>query len=332
MGQHKGWVYTRRYFPSEDLSMTAKPRAITLATNRTPLTIPLLDGEVSADGVDLQGVQSKSIDDTSRRMLDQEFDFAEMSLGTFVRGVDRGVPLVAVPIFTNSRQFLSVNMHVSSRSGIRDLGELRGRTLGAPQYWTASSLWQRQFLREFYGLDAADMAWVTFQPERMEGLDVPAGVRHRLEDSGKTPDEAAEAGEIDAFTTGGGRRDQSERPPALVPLFPDRAAAQRDYYQRTGIYPVQYVIATRAQLAEDEPEVVASVCQAFVWAKELAASRGPLGSPDVIELIGDAWPYGLSANRRTLEAFLAEAHRQGATIRQFSVAEVFAQKLPDFMS
>jgi len=265
-------------------------------------------------------------------MLELEFDFGEVSMGTFIRGRDRGIPLVALPIFTNSRQFLNVNLHVAARSGIRDLSELRGRTLGAPQYWTASSLWQRQFLRDFYGLEAEDMSWVTVQPERMEGLEFPAGVRHRLETE-RTMDELAEAGELDAVTTALGRRsDTSGQPSALVPFFPDRAAAQRAYYERTGIYPLQYVVVTRQDLAEREPDVVARVCDAFVQAKAIAASRGPLAAPELVELVGDPWPYGLSANRKTLEAFVSEAHRQGATSHPFRVDELFANQLPPSMT
>jgi 4,5-dihydroxyphthalate decarboxylase len=296
------------------------------------LTIPLLDGEVKVAGIDLHPSQSKSIDDTSRRMLDLEFDFAEVSIGTFIRGRDRGIPLVALPIFTNSRQFLNVNLHVAARAGIHDLAQLRGRTLGAPQYWTASSLWQRHFLREVYGLEAEDMSWVTFQPERMEGLDVPAGVQHRLETE-RTVEELAEAEELDAVTTPMGRRtDGVGQPSALLPFFSDRAAAQRTYYERTGIYPLQYVVVTREALAEQEPDVVAGICDAFVGAKAVAGSRGPLASPELIELVGNPWPYGLSANRKTLETFAAEAYRQGATSHQFSVEELFARTLPPTMS
>ena len=130
------------------------------------------------------------------------------------------------------------------------------------------------------------MAWVTFPAERMEGLDVPSGARHRLETE-RTPEELAEA-ELDAVTTASGRRsDGSERPSALVPFFPDRAAGQRAYYERTGIYPLQYVVVTREELAIADSVVVASVCEAFVRAKEIAGSRGPLGSPDLVALVGD---------------------------------------------
>jgi 4,5-dihydroxyphthalate decarboxylase len=320
----KGAIYTHLL---ED-----QPIEVSFVANRTPLLNPLLDGEIAVKGFELRPRPSQSIDDTSRRMLELEFDFGEVSMGTFIRGLDRGVPFVALPIFTNSRQFLNANLHVATHAGIQDLSQLRGRTIGAPQYWTASSLWQRHFLRDSYGVEAEEMSWITLQPERIEGLDVPAGVRHRLV-TDRTAEELAEAGELDAVTTPLGRRpDGAGTPSPLVPFFPDRAAAQRAYYERTGIYPLQYVVITRRELADTQPEIVAGVCDALLQAKAMAGARGPLGSPELVELVGDPWPFGLSANRTTLEAFVSEAYRQGATSRQFAVEELFAKQLPPSMS
>ena len=60
--------------------------------------------------------------------------------------------------------------------------------------------------------------------------------------------------------------------------------------------------------------MVARVCDAFVQAKAIAASRGPLATPELIELVGDPWPYGLSANRKTLEAFVFEWNLPSARV------------------
>jgi 4,5-dihydroxyphthalate decarboxylase len=45
-----------------------------------------------------------------------------------------------------------------------------------------------------------------------------------------------------------------------------------------------------------------------------------------VELMGDDyWPYGVEANRRTLEAMVRYAHRHGVTTRQLSVDELFVK-------
>jgi 4,5-dihydroxyphthalate decarboxylase len=308
----------------------------------SPLTRPLLDGEVTARGVPLQVSEAKDIDDNARRMARAEFDFGDTSISAYLRSRDQGVRVIGLPLFTSTRRFPHANFRISTRAGIRELAELRGRTVGATQYWTASSIWQRQFLGDVYGLDPEDVGWVTFQSERVEGLEVPSGLRHRLDTSGVSAEELAEAGELDATLTAGAgprRRGDASGPPVLVPAFPDPAAAQREYYLKTGIYPIQHLVVMREELAEREPEIVARVCEAFVAAKKLAQAREAADddSPrarenrELANLMGDAWPYGISANRTTLAAFADASFAQGLTSRRYAVDELFPATLPDSM-
>jgi 4,5-dihydroxyphthalate decarboxylase len=44
----------------------------------------------------------------------------------------------------------------------------------------------------------------------------------------------------------------------------------------------------------------------------------------------DPWPYGIEANRRTLDAFLQFAHEQGVTSRRVQVDELFPRQLTAF--
>src|SRR5207248_2505765 len=176
-----------------------------------------------------------------------------------------------------------------------------------------------------------------------EGLVVPAGLRHRLDTSGVSAEELAEAGEIDATLTAGAgprrKRDVEGGPPALVPAFPDPSSAQADYYRKTGIYPIQHLVVMREELAQ-EPGIVAGVCEAFRQAKEFAEAREAASADDtprarenreLAALMGDAWPYGIAANRRTLDAFAEASFAQGLTGRRYAVEELFAPTLPDTM-
>jgi 4,5-dihydroxyphthalate decarboxylase len=301
------------------------------------LTDPIRKGEIVPEGVLLNVLEPESIDANSRRMLDVEFDIGEMAFGTYARAVDDGVPILGLPLFTSGRRFLQPGFHFAARSGIRDLAELKGRTVAAPQYWMSSTVWQRQILRQRYGIGAEDLRWVTLQPERGK-LGVPSGIPHRFEDGGRSVQDLAVAGEIDAsFTTGGGREPVGD---ALVPAFPDRVAAQRDYFHSTGIFPIMHITVMRRDLAEREPWVVGSICEAYQHAKEAAtAGREPTRSAsptagetteEMLELMGDdPWPYGISANRKTLEAFVEAAYEQKLTSRRYGVEELFPSSLPD---
>ena len=41
----------------------------------------------------------------------------------------------------------------------------------------------------------------------------------------------------------------------------------------------------------------------------------------------DWWPYGVAANRTTIDAFLRYHHEQGLSSRRFTVEEIFAPAL-----
>ena len=314
-------------------------REVTVVVLSSPRTRPLFDKEVTPPSPSMRIIGPAGIDESSRAMADPKFDVGEVSIATYLRARDQGIPLIALPIFASARNFPQSSLQVSVRSAIRDLSELRGRIVGANQYWTASSIWQRQFLHQVYGLTAEDITWVTFQPERLEGLQVPTGVSHRLETSGRSAAELATARELDAtLTRGVGRtRDRSpeDRDPVLVPAFPDPAEPQREYYERTGVYPIQHLVVMREELVHDEPWVVATVCDLFVEAKHVAEAAGESGTPgspdESKEFLGDPWPYGISANRTTLLAFVEAAHEQGLTRHRHGVEDLFARNLPESM-
>ena len=90
-------------------------------------------------------------------------------------------------------------------------------------------------------------------------------------------------------------------------------------------------------LVEQHPWLPAAVLKAFTQAKALAlarladtsASRAMLPFLDqqlheAQALMGeDFWPYGIEANRRCLEYFLHQHHKQGLSDRLMTVAELF---------
>src|SRR5947208_1897116 len=150
------------------------PHELTLSVLPSLLVEPLLVGEVEVRGVELRASPAKNMDDNARRMTRLEFDVGETSLATYLRGRDQGVRAIALPVFSSNRRLPHGTYRLSRSAGIGDLSQLRGRTIAATQYWTASSVWQREFLLSEYGLRPEDTSWITFQPERMEGLEVPS--------------------------------------------------------------------------------------------------------------------------------------------------------------
>lgn len=56
------------------------------------------------------------------------------------------------------------------------------------------------------------------------------------------------------------------------------------------------------------------------WANALMEANDRLFGPDW-------WPYGVSANRSELDAFLRYHHEQGLSKRRWTVEEIFAPEL-----
>ena len=309
---------------------------LTLSVIPSPLTRPVLSGQVTVPGVTLRAQEAKSVDDNSRRMLDLAFDVGEMSLATFVKACEQGVPLVALPLFTG-RRFLQPSVSVARSSGIRDLAEVRGKRVGLPQFWMTSSVWHRLVLRQMHGVSQEQVTWVTTAPERMEALGMPAGVEVRQDTTGRSPRELLEVGEIDAIMSprGGLTAD-----PVATSAFADPVAAQREYYQRTRIFPIMHMVVMKEDLAEREPGLVAGLCEAFDGAKATGlaeAMEDPRERPitgaepeDVRSLMGDdPWRYGIEPNRHVLETFLRDARDQCLIQRPLAVDELFARNLPE---
>ena len=111
----------------------------------------------------------------------------------------------------------------------------------------------------------------------------------------------------------------------------------RDYFKRTGFFPIMHVVGVRRALAERHAWLPGAVLKAFEQAKQAAlrqladtgASRVTLPFleetlRDVRALMGsDFWPYGVEPNRKVLDYFLSQHHAQGLSARQLSVDELF---------
>jgi 4,5-dihydroxyphthalate decarboxylase len=111
-----------------------------------------------------------------------------------------------------------------------------------------------------------------------------------------------------------------------------------EYFKKTRICPLMHVIVLRREVYERDRWIAMNLFSAFEQAKRAAQARiTEIGLSHVPmpwlaeharrwrEIAGeDLWPYGIGANRPTLEAFLQYAHEQGVALRRLRVEELFA--------
>ena len=114
-----------------------------------------------------------------------------------------------------------------------------------------------------------------------------------------------------------------------------------EYGTRTGIFPIMHVVAMRRDIYERHRWLAMNLFRAFDEAKNRSVARARDGAvsyfplpwtPHLIEqssaLLGpDPWPYGLEANRATLEAFAQYAFEQGVCARRVEVQDLFPREV-----
>jgi 4,5-dihydroxyphthalate decarboxylase len=304
-------------------------------------TRPLLDGSVRIDGVDPVYMTLVPEEIFFRAFRTVEFDVSELSMSSFtVKTALDDCPYVGLPVFV-SRAFRHTSIYVRT-DRIRSPGDLKGKKVGLPEYQLTACVWARAILEDDHGVKPSDIHWIRGgieEPGRPEKINIklPPGVRLENAPDGVTISEMLANGEIDGFI--------APRPPAAAVrhhphigwLFPDPTAAAKDYFKRTGIFPVMHIVGVRRALADRHPWLPAAVYKAFEQAKAVAMAKLSDTSATKVtlpfveeqlrtarELMGeDFWSYGVAPNREVLEHFLHRHHAEGLSRRLVSVEEMF---------
>ena len=304
-------------------------------------TRPLSDGEVRIDGVDPVFMALPPEEIFFRAFRHAEFDICELSLSSFtVKTAQGGRPYVGVPAFV-SRTFRHTAIYVRT-DRIKKPADLKGKKVGVPEYQLTANVWARAILQDDFGVKPADIHWVRgglIEAGRPEKITVTLPKDVKLEDvpADRTLSSMLESGEIDGIIAPRVPPPFERGHPHVGWLFADPVAAAKDYYKRTGIFPIMHLIGVRRELAEQHPWLPAAVFKAFAQAKRVAVAKlGDTSStavtlPFVEErllearaLMGeDFWSYGVEGNRKTLETFLRHHHSQGLSSRLLKVEELF---------
>ena len=322
-----------------------------IATFRYDTTRALFDGTVGFTGVDVTMHTAATLPEIFDGMITRrEFDIAELGFTFLLRTFDSDPRFVAIPAFT-ARAFRHSCVWVNTASGITGPKDLVGRTIGEfGVYGQDSGVWAKGILMDEYGFDPAANRWV------IGGLDHPmapfAFTSHphpadvEVAETSEPLGQLLAAGEIDALFTANVPQVALDGSAAIRPLFPDFETVERDYYRRTGIFPIMHMIVAPRELLAANPGLARAIYQGFLDAKNAAADRYRQGrklygittmlpwTNALVErnneLFGeDWWPYGIGANRSAIETFLRYHYEQGLSERQLTVSDVFAEELLD---
>ncbi len=315
-------------------------------------THSLAQGKVHIDGVEGNFHTAPSVTQIFEGMVGEgKFDISELGMTYFLRTFKNGKsPFVAIPVFPN-RAFRHSAIYVNKASGIQGPADLNGKTIGElALYSHDAGLIPKGILADEYGFQPETCRWIIggldwpLKPIDFVPDTHPVNVQVSNVPEGKELGAMLEAGEIDALISADVPKCILDKSPKVGQLFPDYESVERDYYKRTGIFPIMHTVVIRKDLLAQHPELAKAAYQGFCDAKHAAMDHYKHGlifhnmdvmfpwfsgliDQDRTVLGKDWWPYGIEANRKAIEQILRYHFEQGITDRLFTIEDIFVPEL-----
>jgi 4,5-dihydroxyphthalate decarboxylase len=318
---------------------------LTMAMSEYEHARDLTSGLIRPRGITLTSLMLPIEEMAFRYFKNFEFDVCETSFAKFITLTGSGnSPIVGIPVFP-ARLFRCSAIYVRKDSGITGPQDFEGRAVGIPEWAQTAGVYVRGMLAEYYGVALEKVNWFQAsvnEPGRVEKVSFHLPPQfHYVPRPDKCISDMLASGEIDAAITARPPRSFIQGNPDIVRLFPDFRGEEIAYHQATGIFPIMHVMSMRRAVFEAYPWVASNLLTAFEQAKdaavermlEITTSRLPLpwGAAYAAEMAekmgGDLWPYGVDANRHTLNAFCRFAYAQHLTASPLTPEDLFPREV-----
>jgi 4,5-dihydroxyphthalate decarboxylase len=233
------------------------------------------------------------------------------------------------------------SIYIRRDGAVKQPSDLKGKRVGIPEWAQTAAVYSRGLLQHQYGVDLTSIEWIQAgvdQPGRQEKvkLKLPPGINYRAAPT-KSLGGMLISGEIDAALSAHPPLCFDEGHPNVVRMFEDYLEIEQRYVKETGIYPIMHAVAFRREILERHPWIAANLFKAFDEARRRSVERALNNTSSALplpwgyefvrrmqEVVGpDLMPYGVEANRTTLDAFLQYAHEQGVLHRRLTPEELF---------
>ncbi len=314
----------------------------------------LIDGRVEVPGCTVR-YQPGRIGDLNSHVFSgpQTFQVTEIGLVPFMLAYAnsdfRSYSLI--PVFP-LRAFRHKSVFIHTGRGITRPEDLKGRRVGTPGYSSTSLTWIRGLMSDEYGVYPEDIEWVISADDssakdagnasEQENV-LPDGVSISVGPQGKDESDLLLDGDVDALFHAVEPRAYAERHPDVKRLFDDPRATEREYFSRTGIFPIMHAVAIRNDVIDANPWLPEAVFSAYSRSKqveyEAMQNRWIFGTlpwfgqefDETRQLMGENfWPYGIEPSRKTLNALLQYTYDQGLASRRLQVEDLFHASTLDF--
>jgi len=315
----------------------------------------LVDGRVQVKGCNTTFQRGK-IGDLNTHVFSgpRELEVTEVGLSPFMLAYAnedfRDYSLI--PVFP-LRLFRHKSIFIHADRGIERPEDLKGKRIGTPGYSSTSLTWIRGLMQHEYGVKPENVEWVVSAVDssakdagkvsKQESI-VPEGISISVGPEGKDESEMLVDGDVDALFHAAEPTAFTEGHPKIRRLFADPRATERDYFARTGIFPIMHAVAMKNDVIDANSWLPEAVFNAYSQAKQMHYGEmhmkwifGTLPwfgqeFEETRELMGENfWPYGVEPNRKTLDALFQYSYEQGLAKKRLSIEELFHPATLDFM-
>jgi len=264
-----------------------------------PGTAALRNGSIKSDLVAFDFVDYSPTNRGFKPMVrEQAFDVSEMAIVTYLMAKSFGKPMVLLPNVVVAR-FQHAFALYHARSGELTPRDLSGKRVGIRSFTTTTGAWLRGILANDHGVDLDSIDWITFEDAHV------AEYKHTTKRApeGKQIVQMLIDGELDAVL---GEKSEHRD---LRPLFSDSAAAERSWFARHKVLPINHMVVVSRALSDQHPDVVREVHRLLAQAAN--------GLPTAPRFDADEM-------RRSLELIISYTAQQGLIPRAYAVDELFA--------
>lgn len=316
---------------------------ITIACGDYDRVRAIKDGRVKVEGCDVTFIPLEPEEVFFRAFRYHEFDVCELSFSSYMRVVSQDAcPYIGIPAFV-SRVFRHSGIYIRTDRGIEEPEDLKGKTVGVPEYQMTAPVWMRGMFQDEYGVQPSDIHWRNGGQEEAgrderTPLTLTNGVDLQAIPEDRTLSEMFEAGELDAIMSARAPSPFVRGAPGIARLFPNYREVEKAYYEKTKFFPIMHLMGVKKTLAEKHPWLPGSLYKAFLQAKDLVYSEIremaalnvtlPWVEAEALEsfaLMGDDyWRYGIKESAHEIEAITRYSHEQGLSERRLTAEDLFA--------
>ena len=315
---------------------------------------PLMKGIVQAEAIEIVPTYSHPSETFLRQLRDMEFPVGEMSMSSYLIARERGLDMIALPVFP-SRRLFHTELSCHTESGIKKPEDIVGKRIGVSEYQQTAALWQRGILEHDFGVSQYKVHWYMERTEDQShggvtGFTPPQGISFQRVPPDKSLASMLVNHELDVaainspWKNAPNQLGRSQRIPGaggdwskVKLLFTDRIAEGKRFFDKWGFLPVNHAYTIRGDIYRKHPWVAFNLYSAFVKAKEHFNAKLAESLPSALffgkeylartqEMFGsDPYTYGVKGNRKMLETLIDFSHEQGLISKKPKIEELFAE-------